>query len=49
MTDKGHLDPTNSISKEDVVKCLNDIKAEISKPFLFYILFTSALATAMLY
>ena len=28
MTDKGHLDPNPiSISKEDVVKCLNDIKA----------------------
>ena len=28
MTDRGHLDPNPiSISKEDVVKCLNDIKA----------------------
>ena len=28
MTDKGHLDPNPiPISKEDVVKCLNDIKA----------------------
>jgi len=28
MTDKGHLDPNPiTISKEDVVKCLNDIKA----------------------
>ena len=28
MTDKGHLDPNPiSISKEDVVNCLNDIKA----------------------
>jgi len=28
MTDKGHLDPNPiSISKEDVVKCLNDIKS----------------------
>jgi succinate semialdehyde reductase len=28
MTEKGHLDPNPiPISKEDVVKCLNDIKA----------------------
>ena len=28
MTDKGHLDPNPiPISKEDVIKCLNDIKA----------------------
>ena len=28
MTDRGHLDPNPiPISKEDVIKCLNDIKA----------------------
>ncbi|MFZ9006395.1 MAG: iron-containing alcohol dehydrogenase, partial [Nitrosopumilaceae archaeon] len=28
MTDKGHLDPNPiPISKEDVIKCLDDIKA----------------------
>jgi len=40
MTDKGHLDPNPiPISKEDVVKCLNDIKAGNSKKNIFFLNF----------